>query len=109
MRAGQMRQRITIQKLDETRGPTGGKALVWVSLCSAWVSIEPLKGSEYLSGKEVNAEITTRIRMRYRSDVTITAGMRVVYGGRQFVIDGPPIDSYTRHRELQLMCREVVA
>lgn len=103
-----MRQRITIQQLTGTRGPTGGNVQTWETICTNWASIEPLKGAEYMSGKEVNSEISTRIKMRWRGDVVIHSGMRVVHKSRVFVIDGPPIDIYTRNRELHLMCREIL-
>lgn len=107
MRAGYLNKRITIQQLTDERDETGGVVNTWTEVCKAWASIEPLKGAEFLSAKEVDAQVTTRIRMRQRKDVTITSDMRVVYGSRIFEIDSV-IDVYTRGRELQLMSRELV-
>lgn len=65
------------------------------------MSIEPLRGRELFAAQEHFAEVTTRIRIRYRDDVT--AEMRVVHGGVDYAI-GAVIDPELRHRELELMC-----
>ena len=72
---------------------------VWV-----WAAIEPLRGREWLETRMVQADVDTRIRIRYLS--TVTPSMRVLWGTRVFEIIAPPIHLQERKRETHLMCRE---
>jgi len=107
MRAGSLRKRVTVQELVGTRGAAGGENQTWQDVAETWASIEPLKSDERMAAQMVQAETTTRIRMRYRKDLTITAGMRIEYGNRYFLVEGPPINSYERNKEIIVMCREI--
>lgn len=78
----------------------------WVIFLSGlWASIEPLSGREYFSTHQVNAEISHRIKLRYKAG--ITPKMRVKYGNRYFNIISA-IDIKEAHREIHLMCTEVI-
>lgn len=84
---------------DEYGEPTEGPVTV-ATLCAA---IEPLQGREYFAALQENADVTTRIRIRYRDGIDRT--MIVRYKGHEFVI------LYVLHpefgkKELQLMCKE---
>lgn len=105
MQAGWLRHRIKIQKLTETRSASGQVNRDWEDYLSAWASIEPLRGREYLQGKQADASVDHRIRMRYRSG--ITPDMQVVFGSRKFEIVSV-INVIEGNRELNLMCREMV-
>jgi len=105
MRIGDLRHRVTIQKTVETDDELKTPAVNWEDVVTVWAAVEPLSGREYILAHNVNAEITARIRIRYRPG--ITPGMRVLYKGRVFDIQAV-IDVGERHRELHLMCVEVV-
>lgn len=106
MRAGELRHRITIQQLIETRNELGEIIeQSWQDFATVWAAVEPLNGREYFNSQQINAEITTRIRIRYRAG--IKPNMRVVYGERIFDIQSV-IDIEERHAEMHLMCKEVV-
>lgn len=83
------------------RTPSGASAATWSDLATVWMSIEPLRGRELFAAQEHFAEVTARIRIRYRDDVT--AEMRVSHEGVIYAI-GAVIDPELRHRELELMC-----
>jgi SPP1 family predicted phage head-tail adaptor len=75
----------------------------WPEVTQLWAGAEPLQGQEFFAAKAENAEVTTRIRIRYRMDIDRT--MIVRYGSIDFEI------LYIIHpklakRELQLMCKE---
>ncbi|MHB1652343.1 MAG: phage head closure protein [Desulfitobacteriaceae bacterium] len=106
MDPGKLRHRVTIQQNTPTQDDEGVMADNWVDLASVWAMIEPLQGRELLTAQAITAEITTRIRIRYRDG--ITSEMRILYGTRVFDIQAP-IDPEEKHQELQLMCREVMA
>ncbi|MNW42915.1 Phage head-tail joining protein [compost metagenome] len=74
-----------------------------IKVCDLWASIEPLQGKEFMAAMQENAEVTTRIRVRYRTSIDRT--MTVKYGDQEFEI------LYIIHpllakKELQLMCKE---
>lgn len=101
------RHKIVIQKYveiaDKYGTPIGAD---WQDVMTVWASIEPLRGREYVEAQNTKAELTTRIRMRYRPG--ITPGMRVVYQGRTFDIQSV-INVNEQNYHLELMCIEKVA
>ena len=105
MRAGELRHRVTIQQKSVTRNTFGEEVVTWQDVATVWAAIEPLRGREFFESQQVNAEVTTRIRIRYRPGITPT--MRVVFGNRVFDIQAV-INVDERNRELHLMCREEV-
>ncbi len=106
MRAGQLRHKIKIQQKTTTKDSEGIPFETWTDFAAVWAAIEPLQGREFFSAQAVNAQVTTRIRIRYQAGISPT--MRVSYGTRVFDIQAV-IDVEERHRELQLMCQEVIA
>ena len=86
---------------DET--DTAGQPLDdWPTVATVWGGIETLRGREFFSAQAVNAEVTTRIRIRHREGIDRT--MRVTYRGEIYeVLYVIPVE-YDRH-ELQLMCK----
>jgi len=105
MRAGDLRHRITLQQKTETRDSFGAVIETWNDVATLYASIEPLRGKEFFDAQQVNAEVTIRIRIRYRSGVT--PNMRVLFGTRTFDIQSV-INVDERNREMILMCREVI-
>jgi SPP1 family predicted phage head-tail adaptor len=74
-----------------------------ITVATVWAGIEPLRGQEFFAAKAVNAEVTTRIPIRWRPGIDRT--MSVHYKDVEFEI------LYIIHpefaeRELQLMCKE---
>lgn len=106
MRAGRLNKLVTIEQVIESRDSKGGVVETWVTFAEVWASIEPLVGREYFDSKQLNAELTAKIRIRYLEGVT--SKMRVLYGSRIFEIISPPIDVREGNREMVLMCREDV-
>ncbi|CAB3758576.1 phage head closure protein [Paraburkholderia humisilvae] len=82
IKAGPLNQRITIQRPVVRVDPASGEPLVdaWEDLPVdpvVWAAIETLKGMEYLASAEFRAGVTTRIRVRWRDD--LTSAMRVLF------------------------------
>jgi len=106
MRAGRLRHRVSIkvETLDYLNLDTYGQPTkTWTDVCTIWAAIEPLQGQEYHAAMRDNAEVKTRIRIRYRSDINRT--MKVVYGSTEFeILD--TINPKFANVELQLMCKE---
>lgn len=109
MKAGQLRHRVTLQTATETQNTFGELTRTWATLATVWGSVEPLTGREFMDGRLVEAEISTRIRIRRRSDVT--EANRVVWsepGGTAHTFEVVAvIEDATHQREQQLMCTEI--
>jgi SPP1 family predicted phage head-tail adaptor len=105
MRAGKLDKRVTLQSppigRDSHNQPTGP----WVDVVTCWAAIEPLSAKERFVAGAADAEVTHRIRIRYRADVGFSAKMRVKYGARIFRVEGIR-DPLEAHRELELLAVE---
>ncbi len=120
--AGQLRHRVTLQK-PGTRvdDGMGGGPLPFVDVADIHASIEPLSGREQLLGSQIEAELTHRIRTRFYRGVKPSWRVRFIDaelaavapandpspGERRFDIESI-VDPESRHRELELMCTELV-
>lgn len=105
MRAGNLRQRVTIQDKQATRDSFGEEVITWVELATVWAAVEPLRGREFLDGQMATAEVTTRIRIRHRDD--IKPEMRVVFGTKIYDVLSI-IHLEERERQDHLMCQEII-
>jgi SPP1 family predicted phage head-tail adaptor len=103
VRACFLRSTVTIQSRTETTNSTGEVEWTWADYKTVRASVEPIKGQEYFAAKQLQASTTTRIKMRYLSD--ITTKMRIKHGTRFYAIEAV-IDPFSKHRELHLMCVE---
>ena len=107
MRSGQLRHLVELQHLGaRVDDGAGGGSIPYVTYAEdVPAAIEPLEGRELLLAGQYDARLTHRVRLRYRPDVRPSD--RVVYGDRVFNVK-TPIDPEERHRELELMCEELV-
>lgn len=106
MRSGDLRYRITIQQNQPIKDNEAITVDNWTEFATVWGAVEPIRGREYFQAAAVNAENTVRFRIRYQKG--ITSKMRVSYDERTFNIQ-TVIDIDEQHREIHLMCLEVVA
>ena len=102
MRAGQLDQRVTVERLEEGVDELGQPVSTWIALVTVWAAVEPLTGREYIAAAAAVSEVTTRIRLRYRPG--ITPADRVNHEGKLYGITSL-IDYKSANRELVLMCR----
>jgi SPP1 family predicted phage head-tail adaptor len=105
VKIGRLRHRIIIEQATETQDADGSVIETWSIYATAWASIEPLSGREYIAAQSTQADVTHRIRLRYLSGVT--PKMHVNYSSRIFNILSV-ININEQNRELQLMCKESI-
>jgi SPP1 family predicted phage head-tail adaptor len=79
----------------------GGTDAIGQPLPEAWAAAEPLVGREYIAAVVVTAEVTARVRMRYRPGVT--PAMRLVHDADTYNITAV-IHVNSAREELQVMC-----
>jgi SPP1 family predicted phage head-tail adaptor len=104
IRAGELRHRVTIQDKVVTLNSYNEEVITWTDVDTVWAQIEDLRGREYLESRRQAAEVTTRIRIRYRSG--LAPEMRAVWGDITYDIQAV-VDPTGRQRELELMCTKV--
>jgi SPP1 family predicted phage head-tail adaptor len=105
MRAGPMRNRITIEAPVETQATDGSVITAWETFSTTWASVEPLIGKEYFAQQREQATVSHKIRMRHIAG--ITHKMRIAWGTRLFEIESV-LNVGERNREIVLMCSEAI-
>lgn len=70
MRAGQLRERVEIQRRVDTPDGGGGVVSTWVPDAVVWARVQPEKATEILKADRVQNPQRFIVQMRYRDDVT---------------------------------------
>lgn len=110
MQASRLRSRISIVRpvvasLDAMGGDVMGTP---ITLCSCWAEILALRGRELDAMQQVWAEAKFKVLIRFRDEVTIQRKDKIAWGARTLdILDAEDPDQ--RRREIQLICREIVA
>lgn len=78
MKAGTLDRRVTLQTRVLTRDAQGEEVVTYTDLATVWAQKLDLIGREYFAAQQVNAEVTTRWRLRWRSDIGVLH--QLVYG-----------------------------
>lgn len=112
MRAGPLRHRVTIERLIPQKSATGAvldRYEPWLERIAA--AVEPVTGAERWIANQPVADITARIRVRYRDG--ITAKMRVIHrraAGSPTLEDIYDIEAVVpadgRKIEMHLLCKK---
>ena len=109
MRAGRLRHRITLQQPTRTQNSMGEPVVSWSDVATVWAAVEPIKGSERLAADQLQAELDTRIVIRWSSDVSaISAAWRCVFGSVIYNIAAPPVNRGQLNKDIELMCKSGV-
>jgi len=108
IRAGELNQRVAIQRWSPVNDALWGKAGTgggWNNIASGvWAKIEPISATERSQDQGVQSAITHRITMRYTPDIT-SKDRLATKDGRVLNIVGI-IDIESRREELQIEARE---
>lgn len=108
IRAGDLRNRITLQTRVTAQDPSGQPVESWVDAFKCWASISPLTGRELIAAQQVQSSVTHNITVRYRrefGDPKTVANMRAVYGVRVFNIHAC-MNQEERNRAVDLLVEE---
>lgn len=106
MKAGQLRERITIQKEVKQTAATNQQIGEWVDVCEIWAEAKCTSSTAIDGDGFVVHAATWKFYIRRRDD--ITAQMRVKWKGRIFQLEGPPIDWANERNGLTLITKELV-
>ena len=105
MKAGDLRERVTIQAKTVTFNAYNEPIETWSDLVSVCAAFPDQNGKEMRAAQKLYSSVTAVIVIRYRSDITVLH--RVLHGSRVYEIQAV-IDENMRHHWLFLYVREVV-
>lgn len=106
MDIGRLNRRINILKYDVTRDEYGGEEREWVVYKTIWAYIKPISGTEQFRSQQPEAQNTTTIIIRYRTDINVLH--RIGYKDKTYEIIGIS-DNDTDHKTLTINCKEIVS
>lgn len=104
MNIGELNKRVTLQHQVKTSDGMGGYSVTWTDSAEVWAAIWPVSASEIVKGDRSGMEITHRIRIWYRPE--ITSAWRIQRGERYFNIISI-VNPSESNRLLDLLCKEV--
>lgn len=85
MNPGRLRHRVTIESSAvSTPDGLGGGTRTTSTVATVWARVEPLRGDERQIAAALRGQVTHRVTIRYRADVT--ASMRLVWQGHTLAI-----------------------
>lgn len=103
MQAGKLKHRITIQQPTVAKDSVGQEIVTWTDFKTVWAAIEPAVGNVYYTAKQLDAEVSGRIKLRYLTGLEPT--MRIKYGDRYFSIVSILYPQESR-KEVHIMYKE---
>lgn len=106
MRAGRLRETITLQSMTTSRGTSGSVVESWSDWATVRAEVTPISGREFVSLQAAQIEISTRFVIRHRSGVN--PRMRIVWQGRNYKIS-EVIEVDAARREIEILATAEVA
>ena len=103
MRAGELDQRVTLERFGEYKDASGAWTEGWETVGAFWAAVLPLTGKEIIAADAVTAITDVRVIMRYQPGVT--AADRLKHDGKTFNVV-TVINRRSANRELELLCKQ---
>lgn len=99
--AGELRDRITVQRRVNAQDPvTGETRVTWID---QWTNIpaniDDMSARDRFASQAIQPEVTTRIVIRYLPGLTSEDRIVDAVGGDVYTIEGPPIRDKDSRRE----------
>lgn len=101
MRAGALRNRVTIQRRVETQDAAGQPLDDWINVATVWADVRNPTGLGAVRADAQAQVVKTSIRVRWRTD--IEPGMRAVFGTSVYEI-GAVLPDHTDRSYVDLVC-----
>jgi SPP1 family predicted phage head-tail adaptor len=99
----QLNQRIRLERRVSSDNSRGELTHTWELVAVLWAQANPLRGRDFFAAAQMQDEITTRFRIRYRTGIDST--MRIVWKGGYYDIKGQPIEVDGGREWIDLMCK----
>lgn len=85
MKAGRIRNRITLQKFETSRSPVGSIIKTWIDVATVWAEVKAVTGKELMLSQQEMSSTTIRIYIRYRNDIETTWRIKYSIAGSQYL------------------------
>lgn len=104
---GAFQERIVIQSRTATLGEYGDETEAWATANTVWAEVLPQTGREFMAAKQVQADLTHLIRIRYASSTKPTVEQRVYWESRTLQILNV-VNVGEENRIVEVWCREML-
>lgn len=105
MNPGLLRHRVQLQAAVEARVSSKvNPQKTYATYATVYAAINPMSGREFWNARQVDADVTGRVVIRFRTDVQ--AKHKIVFGTRTFEIASPPMDMDGKRRYLEMIVKE---
>lgn len=102
--AGELRERVTIQRVTNTRDAIGGVIETWATLVTVYARVLPMSAGEQYRRQQIQAKADWKVTVRYNNE--IRPADRLVWRTRTFQIKGV-LNPDLHRRFLDLACEEL--
>ncbi|GAB6170813.1 phage head closure protein [Paradesulfitobacterium aromaticivorans] len=106
MSIGEMRHRITIQRITPTINENGFEVELLKNFKTVCAAVKNLHGKEYFAAKAVQAENTVKFTIRFMDGIDQT--MQILFQGRNYNITAIDNIKY-KNRYIEIQAMEVTA
>lgn len=110
MQIGRLRHRVTIQNFSTVELPSGQEQEIWSDGKTAWAEVKGISGRELVASGAEKAEITNRVWMRFRTDISAASRLKVLtgpYKGLILEVSSQPIPD-TAGEMMEILCKSGV-
>jgi SPP1 family predicted phage head-tail adaptor len=106
MRAGQLRHRVTLESPVASLDAYRQESRSWATVGTYWAFVRSPEGREAVIARQLRADVTHVVTMRYLGSTTLNAECRLVFRGRTLnILSVLNVDE--RRRTYELHCQEV--
>jgi SPP1 family predicted phage head-tail adaptor len=104
IRAGELRERVTVQIASGTTNALGETVLAWSNSSAVWASVEGVSAREALTAGQQETTVSHRVRIRYLPG--LTQQMRFAWRNRTLEIVS--LLEHGNRSEHEAVCQEQV-
>lgn len=104
VKIGELRERVQIQRVTNTRDSMGAIIETWATLATVWAKVEPKSAGEQWRREQIQASADWTVTVRYSE--TYRPSDRIVWRGRTLQIVGVE-NPDMRRRFAEIACREL--
>lgn len=97
---GKLKHLVSIMKPTHTTDSNGNRTTTWTKVADTLAAIEPLSARDLIAAQADQSEVTTRIIIRFRSD--IDPSCRIDHGNVIYKVHGIVPDLYSGNRFLTI-------
>lgn len=108
MQAGKLFRKVTVQERGPGLDSHGQENGAWNTKATRRAFLEPLQGRELFTARQVHAEVTHRVTLRYGVDISgLKPKWRLQFDSKNYDVLSV-VNTRQRKRELILLCAELV-